>query len=177
MTAPSSNLRPAFPTAQRLARQACLAMAMESGGSTHGQCGCSLHRRSDRPARRQTITPGRLSGDLGWVYDLTDTWQLLANLGAGFRAPNIADLGTLGSRPGNRFNIPNTSLDSERVTHGDASGLRRQADRWQFELSLFSLRYTDRIVSVSTGDVTPDGRRLYRVSTQPHRRFTALRPA
>ncbi len=106
-----------------------------------------------------TITPGRLSGDLGWVYDLTDTWQLLANIGAGFRAPNIADLGTLGSRPGNRFNIPNTSLDSERVTHGDL-GLRRQADRWQFELSLFSLRYTDRIVSVSTGDVTPDGREV-----------------
>lgn len=104
-----------------------------------------------------TITPGRLSGDLGWVYDLSDTWQLVANAGAGFRAPNIADLGTLGSRPGNRFNIPNTSLESEQVTHGDL-GLRHRSDSWQFELQLFSLRYTDRIVSVSTGDLTPDGR-------------------
>jgi outer membrane receptor protein involved in Fe transport len=104
-----------------------------------------------------TITPGRLSGDLGWVYDLSDTWQLTANAGAGFRAPNIADLGTLGNRPGNRFNIPNTSLESEQVTHGDL-GLRRGSDRWQFEFLVFSLRYTDRIVSVSTGNVTPDGR-------------------
>jgi outer membrane receptor protein involved in Fe transport len=104
-----------------------------------------------------TITPGRLSGDLGWVYDLSDTWQFVANAGAGFRAPNIADLGTLGSRPGNRFNIPNTSLDSERVTHGDL-GLRHRSERVQFELLLFALSYTDRIVSVSTGNQTPDGR-------------------
>ena len=104
-----------------------------------------------------TISPGRLSGDLGWVYDLSDTWQFVANAGAGFRAPNIADLGTLGNRPGNRFNIPNTSLEAENVTHGDF-GLRHRSDRWQFELLLFALRYADRIVSVSTGNVTPDGR-------------------
>ncbi len=104
-----------------------------------------------------TITPGRLSGDLGWVYDLSDTWQFVANAGAGFRAPNIADLGTLGNRPGNRFNIPNTSLESEQVTHGDI-GLRHRSDRWQFEVQLYSLRYTDRIASVSTGNQTPDGR-------------------
>lgn len=104
-----------------------------------------------------TISPGRLSGDLGWVYDLTDTWQFVTNVGAGFRAPNVADLGTLGNRPGNRFNIPNTSLDAENVTHGDL-GLRRHSDRWHFELLLFALRYTDRIASVSTGDVTAGGR-------------------
>ena len=103
------------------------------------------------------IRPGRLSGDLGWVYDFSGTWQLVANVGAGFRAPNIADLGTLGNRPGNRFNIPNTNLTAENVAHGDF-GLRHQSDRWQFELFMFALRYADRIVSVSTGDVTPDGR-------------------
>ena len=83
--------------------------------------------------------------------------QLVANFGAGFRAPNIADLGTLGSRPGNRFNIPNTNLNAENVTHGDL-GVRYRSDRWQFEIALFALRYSDRIVSVSTGGVTPDGR-------------------
>lgn len=104
-----------------------------------------------------TVRPGRLSGDIGWVYHLAETWQLVANVGSGFRAPNIADLGTLGSRPGNRFNIPNTGLDSERVTHGDL-GMRQRSDRWQFEFLVFALRYTDRIVSVSTGGATPDGR-------------------
>jgi outer membrane receptor protein involved in Fe transport len=104
-----------------------------------------------------TIDPSRLSGDLGWIFDVTDTLQLVANAGAGFRAPNIADLGTLGERPGNRFNIPNSGLGAENVTHGDL-GLRHRSARWQFEIMLFALRYSDRIVSVSTGEVTPDGR-------------------
>jgi outer membrane receptor protein involved in Fe transport len=104
-----------------------------------------------------TIDPSRLSGDLGWIFDVTETLQLVANAGAGFRAPNIADLGTLGDRPGNRFNIPNTSLGAENVTHADL-GLRQRSARWQFEIMLFALRYSDRIVSVSTGTATPDGR-------------------
>lgn len=104
-----------------------------------------------------SIDPSRFSGDLGWLFDATDTVQLVANIGVGFRAPNIADLGTLGSRPGNRFNIPNTSLDAENVTHGDI-GIRHRSERWQVEVSLFALKYSDRIVSVSTGDVTPEGR-------------------
>jgi len=104
-----------------------------------------------------TIRPGRLSGDLGWVFGLPNSWQVVANAGAGFRAPNIADLGTLGNRPGNRFNIPNTDLGAESVTHGDM-GLRHHSDRWRFEILMFALRYTDRIASVSTGDVTPGGR-------------------
>ena len=104
-----------------------------------------------------TIKPGRMSGDIGWIFDVTDAWQLVANLGAGFRAPNIADLGTLGNRPGNRFNIPNTNLESENVTHGDI-GLRHLSANWRFEIVAFSLKYDDRITSVSTGNVTPDGR-------------------
>jgi len=98
-----------------------------------------------------------LSGDLGWRYDATAEWQLVANAGFGFRAPNVFDLGALGSRPGNRFNVPNTALDSERVIQVD-TGIRRRGQRWQLELSLFALQYADRITSVSTGEVTPEGR-------------------
>ena len=103
------------------------------------------------------IDPARLSGDLGWIFDISDSLHLVANAGAGFRAPNIADLGTLGNRPGNRFNIPNSSLAAENVTHGDL-GLRYRAEGLRFEIVLFALRYSDRIVSVSTGEQTPDGR-------------------
>jgi len=98
-----------------------------------------------------------LSGDLGWIYQANDNWQMLANIGVGFRAPNIFDLSALGNRPGNRFNIPNTNLDSEHVLHGDI-GIRHRAKSTQFELVLFSLNYDDRITSVLTGDVTADGR-------------------
>jgi outer membrane receptor protein involved in Fe transport len=97
------------------------------------------------------------SADLSWLYDLNDSTQLVANLGNGFRAPNIFDLGTLGERPGNRFNIPNTALKSEHVTQFDIA-LRKNLAAWSAEFVVFKLDYTDKIDSALTGDQTPDGR-------------------
>ena len=97
------------------------------------------------------------SGDVGWIFNVTDAWQVVANAGFGFRAPNVFDLGTLGDRPGNRFNIPNTDLDSERVAQVDI-GVRHRTARAQFEFMVYALHYDDRITSVLTGDVTPNGR-------------------
>ena len=98
-----------------------------------------------------------ISGDLGWMFDATRRWQFIANVGLGFRAPNVFDLGTLGNRPGNRFNIPNTTLDSERVLQADI-GVRHRSDRAVFDLMIYALRDDDRITSVGTGTVTADGR-------------------
>jgi outer membrane receptor protein involved in Fe transport len=103
----------------------------------------------------------RLSGDLGWIYEFKDGFQLVANAGVGFRAPNIADIGTLGDRPGNRFNEPNVNLGAEEVLQFDM-GLRHESDRNSFELSLYTLRYSDRIVSVLTGETTNTGRDIVR---------------
>jgi outer membrane receptor protein involved in Fe transport len=104
-----------------------------------------------------TVDQSDISADIGWVFDLADTTQLTANLGYGFRAPNVFDLGTLGERPGNRFNVPNANLKSERITQFDI-GIRRRAEFWDFDIVLFALHYEDRIASVLTGDITPDGR-------------------
>ncbi len=112
----------------------------------------------DTPANAAaTIDIRRLSGDLGWNFSFTDTWQFVANAGIGFRAPNISDLGTLGNRPGNRFNIPNTDLQEERVQQLDI-GIRQHAENMRFELMIYALRFDDRITSVLTGDVTNEGR-------------------
>lgn len=100
-----------------------------------------------------------LSGDLGWTFELSESVKLVANLGRGFRAPNIFDLGTLGERPGNRFNIPNPNLDAEHVTQVDV-GIKVAGEDLHFELFAFSLDYEDRIESISTGSITPDGRQI-----------------
>ena len=54
-----------------------------------------------------------LSGNLGVSWLVADGVKLVSNLGLGYRAPNVFDLGTFGDRPGNRFNIPNPDLKPE----------------------------------------------------------------
>lgn len=126
-----------------------------SGGIRFSTIDVELARTSLSPAA--TVGLNDFSGEIGWINDLSDTVQLLVNIGNGFRAPNVFDLGTLGARPGNRFNIPNTGLTSERVTQFDA-GLRFRNDRMRAETVLYRLHYTDRITSVLTGETTPEGR-------------------
>jgi len=99
------------------------------------------------------------SGDVGWIYQLNDTSQLVANVGFGFRAPNVFDLGALGPRPGNRFNVPNTGLESEHVLQGDF-GARFLREDWNAEFVVFAMDYDDRITSALTGDVTDEGRNI-----------------
>jgi len=104
-----------------------------------------------------SVSQSDFSADIGWIIDIIEGTQFIANLGFGFRAPNVFDLGTLGERPGNRFNIPAPGLESEHITQFDA-GIRHRADSWNVDLVFFTLHYTDRIASVLTGDITPDGR-------------------
>jgi outer membrane receptor protein involved in Fe transport len=97
------------------------------------------------------------SGNLSVAYAVRDDVRLVANLGRGFRAPNVFDLGTFGDRPGNRFNIPNPDLKSETVTTLDA-GVKLGSARLQGELIGYVSRYSDKITAVLTGDVTDSGR-------------------
>ncbi|MEM8816703.1 MAG: TonB-dependent receptor [Pseudomonadota bacterium] len=103
------------------------------------------------------VRTGDFAGDLGLIVELGGGAQWVSNAGYGFRAPNVFDLGTLGNRPGNRFNIPNTALDSEQVLQFD-TGLRYANAIWRFELVAYTLRYEDRIASVGTGGQTVEGR-------------------
>ncbi|MEE8325897.1 MAG: TonB-dependent receptor, partial [candidate division NC10 bacterium] len=72
-------------------------------------------------------------------------------------APNVFDLGTLGARPGNRFNIPSPALDSEKILTVDW-GVKVQTSNFQGEAFGYYSNYMDKIESVATGAVTPDGR-------------------
>jgi outer membrane receptor protein involved in Fe transport len=163
LTGTSQSLTSRFPDGSRV-RQAALYGNLQQQVSERSNFSAGLRLSNDDVTLPSTavssaaaIDSTDVSGDIGWIFDVAERWQLLANIGLGFRAPNVFDLGTLGNRPGNRFNIPNTTLDSERVTQADL-GLRFRSERVRVDLMVYTLRYDDRITSVGTGDVTPDGR-------------------
>jgi outer membrane receptor protein involved in Fe transport len=98
-----------------------------------------------------------VTGALGALWDLGSGVRLVTNLSRGFRAPNVSDLGTLGPRPGNRFNIPSQDLDAEVIYTIDL-GVKILRSRFRGEIFGFGSIYRDKIDSVFTGSVTPDGR-------------------
>jgi outer membrane receptor protein involved in Fe transport len=110
---------------------------------------------------RVDLSPSDLTGDIHAVYALHPGFKLVANIGRGFRPPNIFDLATLGPRPGNRFNVINTQLGPEKVWSYDL-GFKKESDRLEWEAFLFYLDYTDKITSVLTGEVTESGRDIIR---------------
>jgi outer membrane receptor protein involved in Fe transport len=87
---------------------------------------------------------------------MNETFNLVANLGQGFRPPNVFDLGTFGAR-GNRFSVPNPDLSPERVTSFDA-GVKYSSARASAELIGFEARYQDKITQVLTGEIDAAGR-------------------
>ena len=103
-----------------------------------------------------SLSPNKLTGNLGFNFELTEGLRLVGNYGRGFRAPNVFDLGTFGTRPGNRFNIPNANLKPETVDSIDV-GLKLQQGPWLGELIAYKSRYQDKITSVETGALTPTG--------------------
>jgi len=105
------------------------------------------------------LSPDAFSGHFGLSYALNDQTRLVTNIGRGFRAPNIFDLGQFGDRPGNRFATPNPNLAAERVVDVDL-GIKHQGDRFTGELFVFQNHFTDKIVTALTGEVTAGGRLL-----------------
>lgn len=104
-----------------------------------------------------TVDDDGFAGNFSVAYTLSESVRLVANLGQGFRAPNVFDLGTFGDRPGNRFNVPNPDLQPERVTTLDA-GWKVLNDQLEGEFIGYYSRYRDKITSALTGAVTDSGR-------------------
>ncbi|MDH4047506.1 MAG: TonB-dependent receptor [Gammaproteobacteria bacterium] len=159
----SQQVRPRYPH-DSVAQQAAIYINAElntaerhtfSGGVRYSAFDVKLPAAGTVPEGNASLDD--LSADAGWLFDVADNLQFVANAGYGFRAPNVFDLGTLGPRPGNRYNIPNPDLQSEHVTQLDA-GLRYLRRNVQAEIVFYQLRYTDRLTSVLTGEVTVDGR-------------------
>lgn len=91
-----------------------------------------------------------------WLYKLNDQDRVFINIGRGFRPPNIFDLGQVGERSGNRFNVINPNLEPESVISFDL-GFKHAGNGWQAEIVAFVSRYQDVIASIETGELTADG--------------------
>ena len=98
-----------------------------------------------------------ITGSLGLSLPVSQGWRWLVNLGRGFRAPNVFDLGTLGERPGNRYNVPNPDLKPETLWSLD-SGFKYAGNNCVAEFIVFASDYQDRITTVNTGNPRADGR-------------------
>ena len=103
-----------------------------------------------------TLNLDDLTWHLGWLYHLDSQNKLFSNLGRGFRPPNIFDLGQVGERPGNRFNIINTNIKPETVYTIDI-GVKHFGEVWFVDFAVFYSKYYDKIASVETGDLTDVG--------------------
>jgi outer membrane receptor protein involved in Fe transport len=88
------------------------------------------------------------TGNLGLRYALSGQWAWAANIGRGFRSPNLFDLAQVGQRANNRVVVANLDLRPESVTTFD-SGLKFRGERLSGEISLFYSDYDDRIVTVN----------------------------
>lgn len=118
-----------------------------------------VHLSGDGTIPSASVKPDDLTGDVHASFELSPGVKLLSNIGRGFRPPNIFDLGTLGPRPGNRFNQPNSNLKPETVWSYDL-GLKAASAALEAELFVFYSDYNDKITSVLTGATTPEGRAI-----------------
>lgn len=108
-----------------------------------------------------SLSPAKVTGNFGANFKIIEELRLITNLGRGFRAPNVFDLGTFGARAGNRFNLPNPDLQPESVDSFDI-GFKWLSPRWRGELIAFQSRYNDKITSVLTGASTASGQLIVR---------------
>jgi hemoglobin/transferrin/lactoferrin receptor protein len=130
-----------------------------SSGLRYSHFDIQLPATSSAPAAH--LSPDDFTGDFRAIYAITPSIRLVANAGRGFRPPNIFDLGTIGNRPGNRFNTANASLQPESV-HSFDLGIKTLSSNFSSELFVFLLEYKDKIGSVATGGTTPSGRTIVR---------------
>ncbi|GAB3331395.1 TonB-dependent receptor [Hymenobacter humi] len=108
------------------------------------------------------------SGSLGAAYSVNERLTLKGNLSRGFRAPNIAELGSNGQHEGTiRYEIGNENLQAETSLQADA-GVSYVTDHVRFSVDAFANSidnyiFTRRLLTASGADsLSPDGNGVFR---------------
>jgi hemoglobin/transferrin/lactoferrin receptor protein len=89
------------------------------------------------PFAKAEINNGALTGSMGAVFRPTETWAIKANLGTGFRAPNVDDIGKIfDSEPGVVV-VPNPNLKAEYAYNIDLSIAKVINDKVKLDITGF----------------------------------------
>lgn len=126
-------------------------------GLRYSDVSVDLPTADERPG--VTVDDSALTANIGLRYGLTESVNLVTSYARGFRTPNVFDLGTFGSRPGNRFNLPNADLTAETVDTFDL-GIKWSSASFEGELIGFYSDYQDKISSVLFGGENDLGQTL-----------------
>lgn len=118
------------------------------------------------------IDNSAFSGHTGISVAVAEGTRLVANVGRGFRAPNIFDVGQFGNRPSNRFAIPNPNLKPETLVSVDL-GIKHDGDNFDFEAFAFQSQYDDKIITVFTGRNVGTRREVQNVNAAEARLYGA----
>ncbi|MBN2354646.1 TonB-dependent receptor [candidate division KSB1 bacterium] len=83
---------------------------------------------------------------LGLIYAVTSYFNLTANLGQAFRAPNLSDITKLGESKGRVYEVPNHDLKPEKMLNIDI-GLKIYSDRAKMTVSAYYAQIYDLLAS------------------------------
>jgi iron complex outermembrane receptor protein len=112
-----------------------------------------LPSSSDNPATFHKFSSftnhyGNYSGSLGATYDITSQVSIKTNISRGFRAPNIAELGSNGRHEGSfRYEYGNIDLKAETSVQADA-GIGYTSSHITLEANVFNNRIHHYIYAV-----------------------------
>ena len=131
---------------------------------------------NERPSNDPTADPKfpgfrstfrNYSGSLGAAYNLNEKLTVKGNLSRGFRAPNIAELGSNGKHEGTiRYEIGNDNLAAETSLQVDA-GVSYVTDHVRFSVDAFensisNYIFTRRLLTAGGADSLRDGTGAYK---------------
>lgn len=115
----------------------------------------------DTTGEERTLPFNSISGSIGLAWAMTNTWYSKFNLSRGFRAPNLAELGSYGVHEGTfRFEIGNPDLFPE-TSHQLDVAVGVNTDHVTLEMSLFgnyikNFIYPEKLLNAAGGDSIPD---------------------
>jgi hemoglobin/transferrin/lactoferrin receptor protein len=106
------------------------------------------------------IQPNALVLNLAASFQINLTNTLFANLGNGYRAPNIDDLGSLGVVDF-RYELPSSSLSPEKSLHTEL-GYKLVTRKLHLQVSAFRMQLNDMIARVRINKDSINGYPVYR---------------